>query len=63
MVALVGDVVTGSYGALPNLTVPDPVIGGLAVLGALAAPFSVLAGGNVQDESQAVTPAADDVPP
>ena len=42
---------------------PTWVTGGLAVLGALAAPISVLAGNNVQDESQAAALVDDDVPP
>lgn len=51
--------VTAYYTALPDMAVPDPVIGGLAVLGALAAPFSVLAGGNVQEDQGGAPPAVD----
>lgn len=56
--SIAGIGVTAYYTALPAMTVPDPVIGGLAVLGALAAPFSVLAGGNVQ-ETQPAPPSVD----
>lgn len=49
LLALIGTAVTAYYGALPNLTVPPWVSGGLAVLGALAAPISVLAVTNVSD--------------
>ena len=45
--SLVAVGVTAYYGAIPTLTVPDPVTGGLAVLGALAAPISVLAASNM----------------
>jgi hypothetical protein len=47
--SLVGIGVTAYYGAIPTLTVPDAVTGGLAVLGALAAPIGVLAATNTTD--------------
>ena len=53
-VSMVGTGATAYYAALPNLTTPDWVIGGLAVLGALAAPVSVLAASNVQSKVNGV---------
>jgi hypothetical protein len=47
LLALAGTAATAYYGAVPSLTVPDWVTGGLAALGALAAPISVLAASNV----------------
>ena len=63
--SLAGTGITAYYTALPNLTVPDPVIGGLAVLGALAAPIAVLAGSNTpdSDEGHVADPLDDGVPP
>lgn len=49
LAALAGVGVTAYYAALPDLTAPDWVIGGLAVIGALAAPVSVLAYTNTRD--------------
>lgn len=49
LASLVGVGLTAYYGALPDLTVPGWLTGGLAVLGALAAPISVLAATNVKD--------------
>lgn len=46
VLSLIGVGVTAYYGAVPTLTVPDYVTGGLAVLGALAAPIGVLAATN-----------------
>ncbi|GAA3617214.1 hypothetical protein [Microlunatus ginsengisoli] len=48
LLALVGTAVSAYYGALPQLDIPYWVTGGLAVLGALAAPISVLAATNVK---------------
>ena len=53
LLALAGTGATAYYGALPGLTVPDWVVGGLAVLGALAAPISVLAASNTQQDKGA----------
>jgi hypothetical protein len=52
LLALVGTAISAYYGALPTLTVPDWVTGGLAVLGALAAPISVLAATNVRTDKR-----------
>lgn len=46
VLALVGVGITAYYGAVPSLVTPDYVTGGLAVLGALAAPIGVLAASN-----------------
>lgn len=48
LASLSGIGITAYYAALPSLTVPDQVVGGLAVLGALAAPFAALAASNVR---------------
>ena len=48
MLALAGTGATAYFAALPHLTMPDQLIGALAVLGALAAPIGVLAAVNVQ---------------
>lgn len=50
LLALAGTGAAAYYAALPALTVPDWLTGGLAVLGALAAPVSVLAATNVQQD-------------
>ena len=49
VLSLIAVGVTAYYGAIPSLTVPDQVTGGLAVLGALAAPIGVLAATNTTD--------------
>lgn len=48
LLALIGTAMTAYYGALPGLAVPDQLMGGMAALGALAAPMSVLAASNVK---------------
>ena len=45
--SLTGVGVTAYYAAVPSLTVPDAVVGCLAVLGSLAPAFAVLAASNV----------------
>ena len=52
--AIAGIGAAAYYAALPALTVPDWLTGGLAVLGALAAPISILAAGNVQQDKSGV---------
>jgi hypothetical protein len=48
LLGLAGVGITAYYGAVPGLTVPPQVFGGLAVLGALSPAFSVLAASNVK---------------
>ena len=50
--SLTGVGVTAYYGAIPALVVPDWVTGGLAVLGALAAPIGVLAATNTTPDAE-----------
>lgn len=50
LLSLVGVGISAFYGAVPSLTVPDWVTGGLAVLGALAAPIGVLAASNISPD-------------
>jgi hypothetical protein len=45
---LAATALTAYFGAVPGLTVPHWLTGGLAMLGALAAPVSVLAAANVR---------------
>lgn len=51
ILSLTGVGVTAYYGAVPALTIPDFVTGGLAVLGALAAPIGVLAATNTTPDA------------
>lgn len=48
--SLAGVGVAAYYAAVPTLTVPDFVVGGLAVLGSLAPAFTVLATSNIQPD-------------
>jgi hypothetical protein len=50
LLALAGTATTAYFGALPNVAAPEWVTGGLAALGALAAPISVLAATNVRQD-------------
>lgn len=52
VLSLVAIGVTAYYTALPELAIPDPVVGSLAVLGALAGPFGVLAASNTPTEDR-----------
>jgi TRAP-type C4-dicarboxylate transport system permease small subunit len=48
LLSLTGTALTAWFGAVPGVTTPYWLMGGLAVLGALAAPISVLAAVNVK---------------
>ena len=48
LLSLAATALTAYFGAVPGLTVPHWLTGGLAMLGALAAPVSVLAAANIR---------------